>query len=71
VRGAITIRFCNWMLPNLRGLKRFEDAIVAACDFLTRIGCFEETIEECCIDMELREGGSHLMYSVSQIHRIT
>jgi hypothetical protein len=45
------------MLPNLRGLKRFEDVIVAACECLTRIGCFEETIEECCTDMESREGG--------------
>jgi hypothetical protein len=44
------------MLPNLRGLKRFEDAIVAVCDCLSRIGCFEETIEECCADMEMRGG---------------
>jgi hypothetical protein len=29
---------------------------VAVRDCLSRIGCFEETIEECCADMEMREG---------------
>jgi hypothetical protein len=24
---------------------------------LTGIGCFKETIEDCCTDIELREGG--------------